>query len=168
MAGLSDLITAAAQAAQGSSSGAAAAGPLIAGYFAAPASGGPPVAQASGTPQTPEGFRVLDERRTPLKGIAPAGANGLITATYDPVPAGQLWKVERMTIECTSSTQTIALVYVGQAAPQNLVDGTEAGNLDFGEGVPILVPGSLSLIIVWTGASVGAIGTVTAQYRVLG
>lgn len=143
-------------------------GQKIAGYFSAPAVGGPPIAQAAGTPQTPSGYQLLDIRRTPAIGAAPAPASGIITATFPEVDPSQLWLVERMTVYCTSNTDTIALVYVGQASPQNIAEGTEAGNLDFGEGTPILVPGSQPLTVEWTGASIGATAIVVAQYRVMG
>lgn len=140
----------------------------IAGYFAAPAVGGPPIAQAASTPQVPAGYQLLDIRRLPQPGAAKAGAAGTITASFPEVDPGQMWLVERMVVFCTSGAETIALVYVGSVGPQNLVDGTEAGNLDFGEGTPILVPGSQALTVLWEGADVNSTAVAVAQFKVMG
>lgn len=141
----------------------------IAGYFLPPATGAPPISQQGDAPQTPGGYNVLDVRRVVQKGAAAAAAAGTITATFDPVGAGQMWLVDRAAIYCTSSTDTLAFVYVGQVAPQNVIDGSVAGNLDFADNsAPWLVPGSQSLILVWEGASLGSTALVIAQYRLMG
>jgi hypothetical protein len=141
----------------------------IAGYFAPPPVGAPPIAQAADSPQTPGGFSVLDVRRAVQAGAAAAGVDGTITATFDPPGAGQLWLVDRAAIYCTSAADTLAFVYVGQVAPQNVIDGSVAGNLDFADNsAPWLVQGSQSLILVWENATPGATALAIAQYRLMG
>jgi len=98
----------------------------------------------------------------------PAGANGLMSTIFDPVPPGCFWLVERITVSTTSSTTTRAMVYAGDPGAGNFVDGTEHGNLDTAdESAPILLESSLSLNVLWTGASVGAQGTVRIQYQLV-
>lgn len=141
---------------------------LIAGYFAPPAAGAPPVAQASGTPQTPGGYQVLDYKDLWIPSDAPA-AGGLVQATYPAVDPTQMWLVDRMVVYTNSAATTTAFVYIGQVSAQNVRAGTEAGNLDFAhDPTGMLVPGSLPLIVVWEGAADGALAGVAIQYRVLG
>lgn len=141
----------------------------IAGYFRQPPSGGPPVAQPSGAPQTPGGYRLLDNRRVVQPTDAPADTNGNMTATFPAVDAGTMWLVDRAAIYTTSSAPTLAFVYAGQIAPQNILDGSVAGNLDFADNAaPWLVPGSLPLVFLWEQATPGATGFAVVQYRLLG
>lgn len=96
------------------------------------------------------------------------GATGRCEATIEAVPPDQFWLVDRMTVTCTSSTETEARVYRGEERDANLVDGTVAGNLDIAdEAQPILVEAGEELRCVWTGASDGAVGTFTVQVRVV-
>lgn len=109
---------------------------------------------------------VLDYRRQAR--TATADATGTATVTFDAVPAGQLWLVERFAVSSSSSTQTTCQIYAGDPAPANLVDGTTSGNLDVAdEASPILIDSSLSLNAQWTGASSGASCTVTVQYQLV-
>lgn len=141
----------------------------IAGYFALPKSGGPPVAQASGSPQTPGGFQLLDWTGQADQSD-PAGTSGICVVQFGPVPAGQLWAAERYTVDCTSSTATDCFVYVGQdIRPVNLRDATGSGNLDIADNnAPLLIPGSLFVFFQWLSASVGALATASIQYKVYG
>jgi hypothetical protein len=141
----------------------------LAGYFLPPAAGGPPVAQAPDSPQTPGGYSVLDWT-TQAQASTPAGADGLCTVTFGPAPAGELWLADRYTVECTSSSSSDCFVYVGlDIRPANLRDATGSGNLDIADNnSPLLVPGTLSLFFQWRSASLGAIATASVQYRVLG
>ena len=98
----------------------------------------------------------------------PADAAGVIVATFDPVPPGLIWLVERMTVTTTSAPPTIAMVYAGAASSSNLVDGSSSGNLDTAdEASPILIESNTSLTVVWTGAAAGAVGTCRVQYQLV-
>jgi hypothetical protein len=91
-----------------------------------------------------------------------------LTATFDPVPAGYLWLVQRITVLTDSTTPTQATVYAGYPSPQNFVDGTERGNLDTAdESSPILIDSSVSLAVVWTGASLGSTAHARIQYQLV-
>lgn len=110
---------------------------------------------------------VLDYQ-SKFKTTAPGTASGILTATFDPVPPGLFWLIGRMTIVTTSITPTACAVYDGASTPQNLVDGSSSGNLDTAdENSPILVESNNTLTVVWTGASVGAVGTVRVQYQLV-
>ena len=112
-------------------------------------------------------LQVVDYRSAYVT-TTPAGADGTMTATFPYVPAGYIWLVQRITVLCTSSTSTRAMVYAGSPAAQNFLDGTDRGNIDTAdESSPILLESSLSLIVVWTGASVGAVGTARIQYQLV-
>lgn len=127
----------------------------------------PARAAASASPSSGAGLTVVDYRKEALRS-APAPASGIITLTFDPVGPGVLWLVQRITVLCTSTTQTAAVVYAGAVDPSNMVDGTSSGNLDTAdESSPVLVDSSISLTIQWTGASPGAIATARIQYQVV-
>jgi hypothetical protein len=98
----------------------------------------------------------------------PADATGVMTATFDPVPPGLFWLIERITVSTTSATPTTVMVYAGDPSPYTYVDGSAAGNLDVAdESSPILVNSATSLTAVWAGASVGAVGTIRIQYQLV-
>lgn len=147
-------------------------GSLIAGYYAQPAAGGPPQASdpssSSGT-AAPSGLQVIDWLDKSLQS-QPAGANGLLTVTFEEVAAGQLWACDRYAVYCTSSVPTACFVYVGpDVRPANLRDSTASGNLDFGDNsAPLIVPGSRALTFQWEGASVGSVAVGAVQYRLYG
>lgn len=119
------------------------------------------VAQVSGA-----ALQVVDYRSQSVK--ATADSSGTITAAFRPVDVGYLWRVERITVLCTSSTSTQAVAYAGDPLAQNMVDGTSHGNLDTAdESSPILVDSSIPLTIQWTGASPGAVGVARIQYQLV-
>lgn len=110
---------------------------------------------------------VLDYR-TIAKSSAPASAAGVATVTFDPVPDGCLWLVERITVVCSSSAATKCMVYAGDPALSTFVDGTASGNFDTAdEASPVLVDSNVSLTVQWTGATAGAVGTVRIQYQLV-
>jgi hypothetical protein len=110
----------------------------------------------------------VDADRFSRTAVSKAAAGGTCQAVLPAVPDGDLWLIERIVVTCTSSTATTAVVYVDQASASSIVEGTQSGNLDFAdENQPIEVDGSRALLVVWSGASNGAIGTVRAQIRVL-
>lgn len=173
MAGLSDLITAAAQAASaGAAAPAAAAGaavPLIAGYFQAPDKGAPPQPGSQPAQTTAAGQNLVDYQDL-AKTSPAAGANGICTVAFDPVPTGQLWLIDREVVSCTSAAATVVFVYVGSLPVRSseLRDSSSSGNLDIADNsAPLQVAGSLQLIYVWEGATPGAIATAAITYRVM-
>lgn len=116
----------------------------------------------------PDGAALLVVDYRTVSASTPAAAGGTCSVTLEPVPAGMFWLVERITVLCTSTTPTTAYVYEGDPAPGNFRDGTSRGNLDVAdESSPILVDSTRYLTVEWTGASAGAVGTVTVQYQLV-
>lgn len=98
----------------------------------------------------------------------PADASGIATVAFPPVDSGQFWRIERIRVQSTSTVQTTALVYVGDVAPQNLRDGTIAGNSDNADyASPLVVPPSRQLQIVWSQMSLAAVATAIIQYQLV-
>jgi hypothetical protein len=78
--------------------------------------------------------------------------------------------VERIVVTCTSSIQTSCRIYAAPDARSitgsNLKDGTSTGNFDVADdAAPVFVDSNECFIAQWSGASVGAIGTVAIQYQ---
>jgi hypothetical protein len=120
------------------------------------------------SPVPTDGVALLVVDYRTVAASTPAAAGGTCSVTLDPVPAGYFWLVERITVLNTSSTATTAYVYEGDPAPGNFRDGTSRGNLDVAdESSPILVDSTRYLTVLWTGASNGAVGTVTVQYQLV-
>ena len=113
------------------------------------------------------GLAVVDYRSA-AKISDPADVDGLISVEFDPVAPGLIWLIQRITIMCTSTTSTRAMVYAGDPTPTNLVDGTDRGNLDVADELsPILLESCTPLTVQWTGASAGAQGVVRVQYQIV-
>lgn len=113
------------------------------------------------------GLAVVDYRSA-FAQTGPADLSGVITAEFDPVPVGLLWLVQRVTVACSSSQPTAAGLYVGDPQPANLVDATQAGNLDTAdESSPILVDSNVTLTCRWINADPGSVGVVRIQYQLV-
>jgi hypothetical protein len=113
-------------------------------------------------------FLVVDYLPDLTQVTGPAGASGVLDALFDPVDTPYYWLVDRITLATDSLTATVAVVYVGDAAERNVRDATSSGNADVAdESAPIVVPTGGQLRVRWIGASVGAVGTVNVQARVV-
>jgi hypothetical protein len=95
-----------------------------------------------------------------------AGVDGICEVSFD-VPADETWLVDRLAVTNTSTAITQAAVYVGTADPRNFRADTDNGNKDVAEGTPIVVQSSRPLLVHWTGADAGAVGTAVLEYRVM-
>jgi hypothetical protein len=112
------------------------------------------------------GWQLVDYRSDGLTTAAASG--GAATGALDQVPTDQLWIVDHAVAFCTSAAPTTLRLYSDSAQPQYLLDGTDDGNFDVADwpnGLQ-LVPGR-SLLAVWSGATDGAVGTITVQMRIL-
>lgn len=93
-------------------------------------------------------------------------SGGVIEARLGPVPAGFQREIERMTIVSDSSSVTTFRLYVDRVVPENLRSGSTSGNFDEAEYDPAIeLAGGETLILRWTGASAGAVGSSTIQYE---
>lgn len=98
-------------------------------------------------------------------------ATGSATVTFDEVPGGQYWRVERIVVTCSSaSTSVVCSVYGGSPSPINLRDWTP---LPVGKPVPgeysppITIESSTALTITFTGGNAGDTVSVHIQYAVV-
>jgi hypothetical protein len=106
----------------------------------------------------------IDRVNLPLGGKE---SGGQILVTGPEISTDQRWVIEHATTSCTSSTPTTLFLYAGTVMPQNLLDGSAAGNFDVADWSPgLLVPGGSRLVAVWSGASTGAVGFLNLQLTV--
>lgn len=87
--------------------------------------------------------------------------SGTCTATMRVID-DDAWQVGHMVVQNTSSSPTRARVYDSPAlTPPTLLDGTNAGNLDIADyASPLPLGRGRQVIVVWSGVSDGAVGTV--------
>lgn len=96
-----------------------------------------------------------------------AAGSGTMTATFEVVGEGRLWLVDRVVVTSTSTTTTAAYLFTDQATAAQYLDGSNSGNFDVADNSsPLHIDQTRTLIVVWTGASDGAVGTCRVQGRV--
>lgn len=95
-------------------------------------------------------------------------ANGAGQEQAGPVPVGQRWLIERITVTTTpASPKPKVLVYRGDPDPTNFLDGTRSGDMDVSEYPnPLVLESAESLTAVWSGGTAGATGVVRLGGRV--
>lgn len=111
------------------------------------------------------GWQLSDWQQIRLS--ATADATGTATIDCGQVDPTTQWLVDRVVIQSTSGSASTLKLYDSTVAAAQLLDGTAAGNLntaDYPAG--LLVRPSASLVAQWTGASPGAVCTLTAQVRI--
>ena len=92
-------------------------------------------------------------------------AAGLATVTFDSVPDGHRWQVDRIVVSTTSGTLTSFWLYLDTVDPRNLVDGTNAGDFDVNDAdAPIEVPAGSVLLGQWRAGVPGASATCRVHY----
>jgi hypothetical protein len=89
-------------------------------------------------------------------------ANGRGSIALGPEKARENWHVTRITVQATGAAVPQARVYRGAESPSSFIDGTETGNLDVSETDLRLYPSDY-VTTVWTGGSVGGIGSVVIE-----
>lgn len=104
---------------------------------------------------------------TPSWSSQPA-TGGRATITCDQLDNDELWLIEHAVVSCTSSTDTRVRWYDSGVDVQRLRDGSDSGNFDVADWPRGLVlRPSTQLVVEWTGASNGAVGTLTLQVQQL-
>lgn len=86
------------------------------------------------------------------------------TLELGPPPAGEAWLIARLAVTTGGALVPEVRVYRNSARTENFVDGTSAGDADVSEyATPLRLSGGDVLVLVWTGGTAGARGSVTAQ-----
>jgi len=115
---------------------------------------------------TAGGWTLADYGRTRMRTTPAAG--GLATIDMGQLDGNEMWLVDHAVVYCDSSTSTALRWYESTVAPDALLDGSNSGNFDVGDWpVGLQVAPTQSLVAQWSGASDGAVGVVSIQYRVL-
>jgi hypothetical protein len=120
-------------------------------------------AQVAGAGATGWGFSDWSQVRL----SATADASGVATVTCPQVDPSTQWLVDRLVVQSTSTASASVKLYDSTVAPASVLDGTATGNLnsaDYPQG--LLIRPAASLIAQWTGATPGAVCTLTAQVRI--
>lgn len=112
------------------------------------------------------GWSLVDYRT--VRGNTSPAAGGTAQLTLEQLAGNELWLIDHAVVSCTSSTATSVRWYESSVDPLSLLDGTSSGDFDVADWpVGLLIQPSQSLVVVWSGASDGAIGTLRAQVRIL-
>ena len=103
-----------------------------------------------------------------LQARSSAAAAGVAQVAFRQLDGDEMWIIDHAVVACTSSTATVLRWYAGTIADLALLDGSSAGNFDVADWpAGLVIQPTSALVVVWSGASAGAIGTVTLQARVL-
>lgn len=112
------------------------------------------------------GWNLIDYRATQRQS-APAVA-GVAQLELEQLDADEMWLIDHAVVACTSSSATSVRLYAGAVSDVALIDGSASGNFDVADWPNgLLLPSSSNLIARWSGASAGAVGTLTVQLRVM-
>ncbi len=104
-----------------------------------------------------------------LTGSGVADAAGGVKVELSAPPLDRWYLVDRLVVQSESVAVSEAEVYVGlPSSPLALADFTLAGNADVSEySRGLYVPGGTPIVVVWSGATVGARCWVTAQVALM-
>lgn len=118
-------------------------------------------------PSSPAGQWLLNDYRQTSK-TSDAATGGVALAQYDAVPDNELWLLERISVSCSSTSETTCTLYLDTVDERHVLDYTPSGNADIAdEAAPVVIPTNSILLVQWDGASDGAIGTALAQLQIL-
>jgi hypothetical protein len=104
-------------------------------------------------------------RKLPLNEGKPttADANGRAVITFQPLRAGEDWRITRTSIQNTGTTNVPEVrVYRGVEAPTALVEGTFSGNMDTSD-TEIHLRNGEQLLVVWSGADANSSCSATVD-----
>lgn len=91
-------------------------------------------------------------------------ASGAGSVVLGPERGGERWSVTRMAVQNTSALRTDCAIYRDIISSQTMLFGSSAGNSDVASGDPPLeLQPANRLIVVWSGGTPGAIGTVVLE-----
>jgi hypothetical protein len=113
-------------------------------------------------------FKDLSQPLLPTQSsLACTSAGGSVTAQFPAVPYDYFWSIEQIAVSNTSSSSTVAKVYIDTPLTDiNVIASTLSGNLDQDDiNSPIILLPTKQLSVTWTNCSLGAVGTVRLQLR---
>lgn len=90
-----------------------------------------------------------------------ADATGNARVLIGPKTYGIKWDINNIAVTSTSTTESECTMYRNVQTDTALIDGTPNGNGDVSPTSGLILLSGENLLFVWTGASVGAICTVT-------
>lgn len=109
-------------------------------------------------------WQLVDATRDTLK--APPAADGIAQVALEPVPAGERWYVQRMSVQADQAGVTF-IAYYNAINPANVADSTQAGDGDVAdEHQPILLNETDTLLLVWSGCTDGTLCYANVQRTV--
>jgi hypothetical protein len=112
------------------------------------------------------GWVLRDYVSLQLRSAAAAGSAAQVE--FRQLDGDEMWVIDHAVVVCNSNTPTTVRWYAGSIADLALLDGSSAGNFDVADWpAGLVIQPTSSLIALWSGASAGAVGTVTLQARVL-
>jgi hypothetical protein len=117
-------------------------------------------------PQLADGGALVGIAARPQVATVEAKAvSSLPTARLDGPNAGAAWLVRRITVSTPGNATAVrAFIYVGEAAPENLVMGTNSGVMDYTtEDPPLYVPDGMPLVVQWDAGPARALARVEYQ-----
>lgn len=119
-----------------------------------------------GSLPAPSGWTLADYRD--VAGQAVADAHGVATVELDQLAGDEMWLIDHAVASCSGSALCELRLYAGAVADRALLDGSSRGNFDVADwSTGLRLQPATSLIARWTGASPGALATITLQVRVL-
>lgn len=90
-------------------------------------------------------------------------ASGVAQAELGPGIYGVVWTITRLVTYTTSTSDTTLLLYRNSESKGNLVNSTQAGNLDTDTDPKLMLRGHEKLIAVWSNGTVGAKATLSIE-----
>lgn len=112
------------------------------------------------------GWRLADY--VSITGSSDPAADGVALVELPQLDPNELWLIDHAVVACDSLSATSVRWYADGVDPLRLLDGSAVGNFDVADWpTGLQLRPSSSLLVLWTGASDGAIGTVTVQARSL-
>lgn len=119
-----------------------------------------------GSLPTASGWQLIDFRT--LRAQSEPAAGGVATVNLPQVAGDEMWLIDHAVIACDSPDATTFRLYESAPLDIYLLDGSRAGNFDVADWpAGLRVEPSQTLVARWDGATDGARGIITVQYRLL-
>lgn len=98
----------------------------------------------------------------------PPATGGAARLELEQLAGTDMWLIDHAVVACDGTNDTTVRWYASTENPGALLDGSDSGRFDVADWPNgLLLRPSAALVVVWSGASDGAVGTITLQYRLL-